>query len=157
MALAPAGSLPPAPPGPVSGDPPGPGAGGLLYHLALAGNWAGSAEAGEYRVSGLGMTLEEEGFIHCSQADQVQRTADRFYRDRSDVLLLTIDPGRLTAPLRLETNRPGGEAYPHLYGPLNLDAVVDVRPVPVQADGRIDVGIRVTGSAEERPNSGKKD
>ena len=112
-----------------------------LYHLALAGNWAEAAEAGEYRVSGLGMTLEEEGFIHCSLPNQVQRTADKFYRYRPDVLLLTIDPDRLTAPLRLESNHPGGEAYPHLYGPLNLDAVVDVRPVHPHADGRIVVGI----------------
>jgi uncharacterized protein (DUF952 family) len=116
-------------------------AGEPLYHLALAADWAGAAEAGEYRVSGLGMTLEEEGFIHCSLPHQVQRTADRFYRGRPDMLLLTIDPDRLTAPLRLESNRPGGEAYPHLYGPLNVDAVVDVRPVELQADGRIAIGI----------------
>jgi glutathione S-transferase len=110
---------------------------GPLHHLALAGNWAAAVEAGEYRISGLGMTLEEEGFIHCSLPHQVQQTADKFYRGRDDILLLTIDPARLTAPLRLERNRPDGEAYPHLYGPLNLDAVVDVRAVEPQADGRI--------------------
>jgi glutathione S-transferase len=120
---------------------PGGSTGAPLYHLALAANWAAAVEAGEYRTSGLGMTLEEEGFIHCSLSYQLQRTADRFYRGRDDVLLLTIDPARLTAPLLLESNRPGGEAYPHLYGPLNLDAVVDVGPVELRADGQIVVGI----------------
>jgi glutathione S-transferase len=112
-----------------------------LYHLALAGHWAAASQAGDYRVSGLGMTLESEGFIHCSFAHQVQRTADRFYRGQPDVLLLTIDPARLTAALNVESNNPGGELYPHLYGPLNLDAVVDVRRVQLRPDGRIVVDL----------------
>lgn len=112
-----------------------PAAGEPLYHLALAGNWKAAVEAGEYRVSGIGMTLEDEGFIHCSFAGQVRRTADKFYRGRADVLLLTIDPARLGPEVRAE------DGFPHLYGPLAVDAVVGVRPLPLRPDGTLDTGM----------------
>ncbi len=84
--------------------------------------------------------MDEVGFIHCSFADQVRRTADLFYRGRSDVVLLVIDPARLDAEVRVE-NLDGGEGlFPHLYGPLPIDAVVRVDPVAAGEDGELDVG-----------------
>lgn len=102
-----------------------------LYHLAVAGDWDRARP--EYRGSTLGRTLEEEGFVHCSTAGQVQDTADRFYRGRSDVVLLTIDPARVDADIRVE----GG--FPHVYGPLPTAAVVAAAPVPLGDDGRLQV------------------
>lgn len=109
-----------------------------LYHLALAGDWAGAGEDG-YSVSTVGRSLAEEGFVHCSFARQVERTADRFYRGRADVVLLVIDPDRLTAPVKVEDGGGGGESFPHVYGPINRDAVLRAVPVPLREDGRLDV------------------
>ncbi len=87
----------------------------LIYHLALAQRWA---EAGaEYRWSTIDRTLEQEGFIHCSFADQVADTAARYYAGREDVVLLTIDPALIPSEIKVE----GG--FPHIYGPLPTDAV----------------------------------
>jgi uncharacterized protein (DUF952 family) len=109
-----------------------------IYHLALQDEWRVAAEsAGHYRRSTLGKSLEDEGFIHCSLAAQVQMIADRVYRGRRDVVLLVIDPSRLKADVRVE-NLDGGEVlFPHIYGPLPVDAVVRVEVVPVDANGRL--------------------
>lgn len=110
-----------------------------IYHLALREDWEAAVAAGEpYAVSTLGSSLDEVGFLHCSYAGQVQRIADLVYRGRDDVLLLTIDRGRVRAKVRPEDLTGEGEAYPHIYGPLDLDAVVDVRPLTPGPDGRLD-------------------
>ena len=112
----------------------------LLYHLALVPDWAGPG-AEDYRVSTLGVTLEQQGFIHCSFPTQVQAIADLVYRGRDDVVLLEIDPERLTSPVREEEGHGGGELFPHIYGPLNRDAVVRVVPLRPSDDGRLHVPI----------------
>ena len=92
-----------------------------------------------YRSSTLGksLELEEEGFIHCSFAGQVQAVADLIYRGREDVVLLTIDPARVPATVCVENMVGGDELFPHIYGPLPLDAVVATDDVPRAADGRL--------------------
>ena len=109
-----------------------------IYHLALAADWTAAA-GGEYRMSTLGKTLDEQGFIHCSYRSQVQPVADAFYRGRDDVFLLVIDPARLRAPVQAENLEGGTDLFPHIYGPLNVDAVVAAVPVAQTADGRLDV------------------
>jgi glutathione S-transferase len=109
-----------------------------IYHLAVATEWRDAAEAGTpYRRSTLGKSLEEQGFIHCSFAGQVQTVADLVYAGRDDIVLLTIDPSRLQADVRLENVEGGAELFPHIYGPLPLDAVVASDDVAVAADGRL--------------------
>ena len=83
-----------------------------------------------YERSTIGRSLEQVGFIHCSFEEQVAATFDRFYAGRNDVVLLVIDPSRLAAEVRVEDLTDTGEAFPHLYGPLELDAVIDVRDYP---------------------------
>jgi uncharacterized protein (DUF952 family) len=105
-----------------------------LWHLASADDWERAlAGGGPYEMSTVGRTLSDEGFIHCSFADQVAATARRFYAGRADVVVLEIDPARLTAPVRVENLDGGEEQFPHLYGPLPIDAVLGV--VPLAADG----------------------
>ena len=97
-----------------------------LYHLALAADWQQARQLGEYRISTRGQSLEQVGFIHASYADQLERTHQRFYADVSDLRLLVIDPTRLAAhgiAVRPEAAPGRGELFPHLYGPLPLDAV----------------------------------
>jgi uncharacterized protein (DUF952 family) len=96
----------------------------LIHHLALASDWSAAQRSGDYRVSTRGTTLEQEGFVHCSHPHQWEDVRAAFYADVTEPLvLLTVDTDRLTSPVIEE----GG--FPHVYGPLDLAAVIDVRPI----------------------------
>jgi uncharacterized protein (DUF952 family) len=101
-----------------------------IYHLVLRSLWERDP-AQPYRAASLAM----EGFIHCSYAEQVARSANRFYANATDLLLLTIDPSRLTSPLR-EEPAGKGDLFPHIYGPIDRDAVLSAVPLLRGADGR---------------------
>lgn len=105
---------------------------GHIYHLAERSAWEQAQSDGEYRESTLGRSLDDVGFIHASDAGQWQATRARFYADYpDDLVLLMIDPARLTAPLVREVGNPAtGEQFPHIYGPLPVDAVVATRMLP---------------------------
>lgn len=101
-----------------------------LFHIALASDWSAAQQAGEYRISTLGRTLDEVGFVHASYAEQVAGVLAAFYSDVTEpLLLLAIDPARLGCDVRLEAAAPGGEMFPHIYGPIPVSAVIDVTPV----------------------------
>ncbi len=103
-----------------------------LYHLALRTDWDAAVAAGSYTMSTRGVTLAQEGFIHCSLRHQVAGVHDRYYADlaAADLLLLEIDPALLgDTTVRYEPPAPGLEDFPHLYGPLPLAAVVARHPV----------------------------
>ena len=92
--------------------------------------------AGEYRVSTRGATLDDVGFVHAAHAHQVAGVAERFYADvTDDLVLLVIDPERLGAPVVEEVPDGADEGFPHVYGPVPVAAVVDVRPVGRTAGG----------------------
>ena len=113
-----------------------------IYHLALRYEWEAAVERNEpYRRSTLGKSLEDQGFIHCSFADQVAMIADLIYHGRRDVLLLVIDPSRLQAEVRVENVDGGEQLFPHIYGALPLEAVVRADRVPLGDDGRLAVGM----------------
>jgi uncharacterized protein (DUF952 family) len=103
----------------------------FIYHLALAQDWAQAQRDGQYTASTRGRTLAEEGFIHASTAAQVDQVADAFYRDAPDLVLLVIDTERVGSPIRYELVPGQADPYPHIYGPLNPDAVVEARPFHV--------------------------
>ncbi len=91
-----------------------------VYHLVLPALWNDPAQA-DYRAA----SLASEGFIHCSYAGQVEASADRFYATAERLLVLRIDPGRLSSPMKVEP-AGSGEMFPHVYGPINRDAVAAV-------------------------------
>jgi uncharacterized protein (DUF952 family) len=96
-----------------------------LFHLALGRDWEAAQQAGDYRVSTLGRTLEQEGFIHTSYAHQVQGVRDAFYADVTEPLvLLEIDPGLLGVPVVEEVPEGADQAFPHVYGPIPVTSVV---------------------------------
>jgi glutathione S-transferase len=98
--------------------------GDVIFHLALADDWAAAVEAGEYTMSTRGRTLAEEGFIHCSRAEQAAGVAARFFVGAGRLVRLHIDRSLVTAPV-VDDPVPGtDDRYPHIYGPLNLDAVI---------------------------------
>src|SRR5947208_13164608 len=102
-----------------------------LLHIAPAGQWEEAQLDGVYR----GDTLAGEGFIHCSSPGQVLRVAQARFAGRRDLVLLYIDPARVQAPIRYEAAETE-EQFPHVYGALNLEAVVRVVPFAPDRDGR---------------------
>jgi uncharacterized protein (DUF952 family) len=108
----------------------------LIYHIADAASWAQARDAGEYRLSTRDAALDEVGFIHASSAHQVALVASAFYADATGLVLLVIDADRVGAPIRYEQATGSHEEFPHIYGPLNADAVVQVIPFRPDASGR---------------------
>jgi glutathione S-transferase len=102
----------------------------LIYHITTAADWERARRDGQYTTSTRGRTLAEEGFIHASTAGQVAQVADAFYRDAGDLVLLVIDTERVGPDIRYERVPGQPDPYPHIYGPLNLDAVAETRPYP---------------------------
>jgi uncharacterized protein (DUF952 family) len=101
----------------------------MIVHICERAAWVQAQKSGEYRPASLAM----EGFIHASQPAQVLEVANRFYLEKQDLLLLWIDPQRLRPELRYEP--ADGDLFPHIYGALNLVAVVAVDSFPPDADG----------------------
>lgn len=100
----------------------------MIFHIADHDRWQESRGTGAYTASSRGLELADQGFIHLCTADQVSGVAARFYTDATNLVLLHIDEALLTAPLVYESV-PGQPApFPHLFGPLNVDAVVNVEP-----------------------------
>jgi uncharacterized protein (DUF952 family) len=100
----------------------------LIYHLAPPAAW--NAPGLDYRAD----SLDSEGFIHCSFAHQVARSANRFYSGAGALLVLHIDLQRLTSPLKVEAGG-SGELFPHVYGPISRAAVVRAEALQRGADG----------------------
>jgi uncharacterized protein (DUF952 family) len=100
-----------------------------IVHLCSRADWQAAREAGEYRAA----SLVEEGFIHCSRPEQILFVANSFYRGEPDLVLLWIDPAQAAAEIRWDTTELG--TFPHIYGPLNLEAVLAVRDFLPDAHG----------------------
>jgi uncharacterized protein (DUF952 family) len=96
-----------------------------LFHLLFREAWSRLGDAALYEPE----SLTTEGFIHLSTLDQVLRTAERYFAGRADVMVLAIDTSRLDAPVRYEEAH--GDRFPHLYGPLPMQAVIGVEPLPL--------------------------
>ncbi len=94
----------------------------MIYHITTTTNWAKSS--GSYEAE----SLHSEGFIHLSTKEQVSGVLERYYRHVSNLILLHIDPAKLTHELKYEV-ATNNELFPHLYGPLNRDAVVLVEQI----------------------------
>ena len=92
-----------------------------IYHLVPADTWVRFDREQSYEAD----SLRSEGFIHLAERRQVAGVLDRYYRNVPDLVLLHIDPAKLTHELRYEA-ATNGERFPHVYGPINKDAVVDV-------------------------------
>ncbi|UFP95332.1 DUF952 domain-containing protein [Gloeobacter morelensis] len=91
-----------------------------IFHITSRSGWEAARKAGIYRHR----SLHSEGFIHCCRAEQLAGVRERYFGGQADLVVLTIDPARLTTTVREEDTHGRGETFPHLYGPLNLNAVV---------------------------------
>jgi uncharacterized protein (DUF952 family) len=108
-----------------------------LFHITERAAWLQAVPAGEYRMSTRGVTLEEQGYIHCSLRHQLRGAAELVYGDADDLVVLVIDSAKVPAPVRYEASGPGAEEYSHIYGTLPMDAVTGVLTVSRDAAGKL--------------------
>ena len=102
----------------------------MIFHITPRTAWDDAQHQGNYRAE----SLATEGFIHCSTISQVLPVAENFYKSQSQLVLLVIEPTLLSSPLKWEAPSggspppgvPKGDPFPHIYDPINLDAVIKV-------------------------------
>ena len=117
----------------------------MIYHITSRNKWQTALATGQYRAE----SLTTEGFIHCSTLEQVLPVAENFYKGQSGLVLLAIQPALLSSDLKWEppsggTPPPGvpdGDSFPHIYGPINLDAVVSVVDLEKDSQGKFKIPI----------------
>jgi uncharacterized protein (DUF952 family) len=105
-----------------------------LFHITSAAEATVASTSGEY----VPQAFAREGFVHCSYGHQVLATANRIFRGRDDLVLLEIDPTRLGCDVLDENLEGGAEAFPHIYGPVPMSAVIRVHAFPCDESGRFD-------------------
>ena len=110
-----------------------------ILHITSRTAWINATRLGQYSAP----SLESEGFIHCSTAAQTVPVAHKFYKGQTGLVLLVIDPARLASDLKWEPPSdgapppgvPASDAFPHIYGPINLEAVIQVVDFETEDDG----------------------
>ncbi|OGO12794.1 MAG: protein-(glutamine-N5) methyltransferase, release factor-specific [Chloroflexi bacterium RBG_19FT_COMBO_50_10] len=100
-----------------------------IIHLCQQFEWQAAQEEGIF----MSKSLHQEGFIHCSEPEQILQVANRFYQGIPELVLLWIDPEKITAEIRWEST--DGTLFPHIYGPINLDAVISYTDFKPDIDG----------------------
>ncbi|MFL5742467.1 MAG: DUF952 domain-containing protein [Flavisolibacter sp.] len=97
----------------------------IIYHIAMPEDWKKAQSKGSYEAP----SLKTEGFIHCSEKQQVKGVLERYFSNRSALLLLALDTEKLHSPLKYELAPSIHEEFPHVYGSINVDAVVEVEEI----------------------------
>jgi uncharacterized protein (DUF952 family) len=106
----------------------------IIFHITRREAWPRAVAEGIYLTE----TFETEGFIHCSTREQVAEVANARFRGRQDLALLFIDTDKVAAEILYENLEGGRQMFPHIYGALNVDAVVKVTDFEPGADGYFD-------------------
>ncbi|MGH8201436.1 MAG: DUF952 domain-containing protein [Steroidobacteraceae bacterium] len=111
----------------------------IVLHIAHRDMWEASAPGGHYRP----LSLDSAGFIHCSTVEQTLETANQFFTAQEGLVLLCIDTSKVEPEVRYEAPACSGDQraalFPHIYGPLNVSAVVQVVEFPPRADGMFEL------------------
>ncbi len=98
---------------------------GYIYHITSAAAWEKAQTDGAYTAD----SLATQGFIHCSTQDQVAGVLDRYYKGQNNLVKLTIEKSKITSPLIFELATSINEVFPHIHGPINIDAVILVESI----------------------------
>jgi uncharacterized protein (DUF952 family) len=93
----------------------------IIYHVTAKSEWKAALKKGFYEAA----SLATEGFIHCSEKHQVTGVLERYFKDKTNLIKLVIETGKLTSPYVQEWSPSAKDTFPHIYGPINLDAVVE--------------------------------
>lgn len=97
----------------------------VIYHITTAKAWQQAQQEGQYEAP----SLKEEGFIHCSEERQIPGVLERYFSGETELVRLVIKTDKLTSRYVQEWSPSVQDTFPHIYGPINLDAVVRVDPV----------------------------
>ena len=104
-----------------------------IFHITSRISWSDAKKSGAYSAD----SLMSEGFIHCSKIDQVMRVANTIFANQYGLVILVIYPSQLKPEVRWEAGTDkADELFPHIYGPLNLEAVVRVIDFEPGLDGK---------------------
>lgn len=103
----------------------------IIYKIVPVTLWQAAEAANKFTGAPVDIA---DGFIHFSTASQVKETAAKHFAGQADLLLVSVDAARLGSSLKYEKSR-GGDLFPHLYGDLNFDAVLNVQPLPLDDFG----------------------
>ena len=103
-----------------------------IYHITVGDVWQHAQTTGAYTPE----TYADDGFIHCSYPHQVVAVANAKFRGHQGLVLLEIDRTQLPCQVIDEPPVGGSDRFPHIYGPVPIEAVTEVIPLPCQADGR---------------------
>jgi uncharacterized protein (DUF952 family) len=103
----------------------------MIFHITTRKQWKEAILLGTYRAS----SLDDEGFIHCSTQQQILRSANEYYYGQPDLVMLCISSSKVEAPIVYEDSYKKGEFFPHIYGTLNLDAVMQAFDFPPNRTG----------------------
>lgn len=109
----------------------------IILHITKREDWEKAKTSGCYQAG----TLDTEGFIHCSKPDQIIDVANCHFRGQSGLVLLCIDSEKVKSEIRYENLEGGKKLFPHIYGPLDLKAVVDVLDFRPQGDGNFELPV----------------
>ena len=97
----------------------------VIYHIATAGDWKAATEKGYYEHP----SLIEEGFIHCSHEHQLAGVLERYFSGKTGLVKLVIDTHKLTSHFIFDWSPSLADTFPHVYGTINLDAVIRAEQV----------------------------
>lgn len=97
----------------------------LIYHITTSSLWEEANKQGFYEA----LSLKAEGFIHCSEEHQVKGVLERYFKEQTNLVKLIIDTERLTNDLIFEWSPSTQDTFPHIYGTINLDAVIEVQNI----------------------------
>jgi uncharacterized protein (DUF952 family) len=103
----------------------------MILHIVQERDWQSAVAGGVYHAD----SLTSEGFIHCSTREQLLGTANKKFSGQQGLIIICIDPYKVSAPIVYEDSYNTGQDFPHIYGPLNIEAVRAVFSFPPQADG----------------------
>jgi uncharacterized protein (DUF952 family) len=112
----------------------------MIYHITSLRGWREAQQRGDYRAE----SLTTEGFIHCSTKAQVLPVSEKYYQGQRGLFVLEIDPDLLSSELKWEPPAEGapppgvpeGDSFPHVYGPIDLNAIVKFYDLETGPDGR---------------------
>ncbi len=97
----------------------------LIYHITTRPEWEAAQQSAQYESA----SLKEEGFIHCSEERQVAGVLQRFFSGKHDLVKLVIETTALNSPLIYDWSDALEDTFPHIYGPINISAVIKVLPI----------------------------
>lgn len=113
----------------------------MILHITTKQDWENAKSVGVYTTP----SLKEEGFIHCSTEKQAANTANIYFKGANELVLLCIDENKLTSECKFEQatgskHDPAvGNMFPHIYGPLNLSAIINIVDFPKDENGRFEL------------------